>query len=82
VNEMQHIIKPKEQISVAVKHAEIQLEEDRVLKQASSHLMNACQDICKLVELCYEILVSMWPLWVAYTHVCLIIGGCCPCVRP
>jgi hypothetical protein len=42
---MQHIIKPKEQNSVAVKHAEIQLEENTVLKQASSHLMNASQDI-------------------------------------
>ena len=50
---MQHIIKPKEQNSVAVKPAEIQPEKDRVLKQASAHLMNAYQDICKLVELCY-----------------------------
>ncbi len=68
---MQHTIKPKEQNSVAVKHAEIQLEEDTVLKQASSRLMNACQDINKLDELCYLWKAGFNMATVGCIHPCL-----------
>ena len=35
------------------KYAEVQLAEDRLLRQASLHAMNAGQYICRLFKLCY-----------------------------
>ena len=48
---MQHKIRPKNK--TAPQSSTLQLEEDRLLKQASSHLVKACQCISRLVELCY-----------------------------
>jgi hypothetical protein len=70
VNEEQHKDNTKEN-SVAVKHTEAQLEENRLLRQPSLHMTNACQYICRLVALFHLQNLGFIMATVGCIHPCL-----------